>query len=209
MGRSTSATWSPRVPTYTMWIEYLGFLCLAKNSTSTLARPFNLSSPLQYLWSQSRQNTISQFPRNFCFAFSATPCYWAWLVLAAIMENLRHFRVKFLSWARWRNKFSNHEPHRLTSPHIEVARPNILSGLVAELLLSIADFLPPKDIYCLPLCNHRLFSTFESKRSREKLQNNSRFSFLRRLQLDNHEYITCYICCALHKYDCGTKSFGL
>ncbi|KAJ5192606.1 hypothetical protein N7449_008748 [Penicillium cf. viridicatum] len=125
------------------------------------------------------------------------------------MENLRYFRVKFLSWARGRNKISNHEPHRLTSPRIEVARPNSLSGLVAELLLSIADSLPPEDTYCLSLCNHRLFSTFESKRSREKLQNNSRFFFLRRLELDNHEYITCYICCALHKYDCVSKGFGL
>ncbi|CAI7613657.1 unnamed protein product [Penicillium glandicola] len=102
------------------------------------------------------------------------------------MENLRHFRVKFLSWACGREKITNLESLHPTSP-VEVGRPDTLSGLVPELLLSIADFLPVEDIYCLPLCNHRLFKTFENKTRRKPLENKSRLSFLRRLEWDKNE----------------------
>ncbi|KAJ5830624.1 uncharacterized protein N7525_008877 [Penicillium rubens] len=72
------------------------------------------------------------------------------------MEILRHF-AKGFSCAGRRDQISNLEPHRLTS-HLEVRRPNTLSDLAVDLLLSITDFLPPEDICCLSLCDRRLFT---------------------------------------------------
>jgi hypothetical protein len=122
------------------------------------------------------------------------------------MEILRHF-AKIFSCAG-RDQISNLEPLCLTS-HLEVARPNILSDLAVELLLSTADFLPPEDIYCLSLCNHRLYTAFEGWRKREKLEITTRLSDLNRLEQDNPEYFTCYSCYALHKYDCALESLRL
>jgi hypothetical protein len=79
-----------------------------------------------------------------------------WTTLVVIMEILRHF-AKGFSCAGRRDQISNLEPHRLTS-HLEVRRPNTLSDLAVDLLLSITDFLPPEDICCLSLCDRRLFT---------------------------------------------------
>ena len=117
------------------------------------------------------------------------------------MENVRQFHAKFFSWARGRKQ--------IQPPNLDVSRPNTLGGLVAELLLSIADFLSPEDIYCLSLCSHRLFATFESWRERKQLGNESRLSFLSRLAQDDRHYFTCYVCYVLHRFDCGSKSSGL
>lgn len=125
------------------------------------------------------------------------------------MARLRQLRAKYLSWPRGRDQIFTLEPLHLTFPHLQIRRPDTLSGLAAELLLSIADFLPSEDIYCLSLCNRRLFATFESWRRREKLEKKIRLSFLNRLERDSPEYFTCYACCVLHKYDNGAKSFGL
>lgn len=125
------------------------------------------------------------------------------------MARLRQLRTKYLSWPRGRDQIPNLQPLHLTFPHLQIRRPNILSGLVAELLLSIADFLPPEDIYCLSLCNRRLLATFESWRKHEKLEKKIRLSFLNRLERDSPEYFTCYGCCVLHKYDNGAKNLGV
>ncbi|KAJ5374180.1 hypothetical protein N7517_006186 [Penicillium concentricum] len=44
-----------------------------------------------------------------------------------------------------------------------IPKQNTLAGLPVELLLSIADFLPPVDAICLSLCNRRLFATFHRR----------------------------------------------
>lgn len=87
--------------------------------------------------------------------------------------------------------------------------PNTLGGLVVDLLLSITDFLPPEDIICLSLCNHRLLTVFEVQKKRQVLEGTNRLSFLARLERDSPKYFTCYVCCALHRYKCGLNTFGL
>jgi hypothetical protein len=50
-----------------------------------------------------------------------------------------------------------------SAPYI---RTDTLAGLPTDLLFSIMDFLPPADLMCLSLCNHRLYEAFKEETRR-------------------------------------------
>lgn len=84
-----------------------------------------------------------------------------------------------------------------------------LAELAPELLLIIADFLPPVDVYCFSVCNYRHYCLLSRKMNPlPRLTPQEKFSVLRRLERDIPPFFACRCCNILHRYD-GTESFGL
>lgn len=89
----------------------------------------------------------------------------------------------------------------------EIPRQNTLAGLPVELLLSIADFLPPVDAICISLCSNRLFDTFHRRNHPMLPSGIDKLPLLKRLERDLPSYVICYTCHLLHKYD-ASQDFG-
>ncbi|CAP85421.1 Pc20g00920 [Penicillium rubens Wisconsin 54-1255] len=89
----------------------------------------------------------------------------------------------------------------VTYPILKALGLDLLDAFPVELVLSIADFLPLEDIYCLSLCNSRLLAIFRSWKKREYLDRKARLSFLHRLERDHPRYLTCDDCLILHDLD--------
>jgi hypothetical protein len=96
------------------------------------------------------------------------------------------------------------KPTSVTCPILKALGQDLLDAFPVELVLSIADFLPLEDIYCLSLCNHRLLAIFRSWQKRGYLERRARLSFLHRLERDHPRYLTCDDCLVLH--DLGSIS---
>lgn len=90
----------------------------------------------------------------------------------------------------------------------DIPRPNTLTGLPAELLLSIADFLLlPTDLTCFALCNRRLFALLYARyQTSLPAAGKDSVYLLSRLERDLPAYSLCYACHRLHQYD-GSKFF--
>lgn len=76
--------------------------------------------------------------------------------------------------------------------------PNLLSAFPAELILAIADSMPPNDVICFSLCDHRLFSLLH-KRPATRLGTSATLELLRRLERDLPNHFTCHCCITLHR----------
>ncbi|CAG8011167.1 unnamed protein product [Penicillium nalgiovense] len=96
------------------------------------------------------------------------------------------------------------KPTFVTYPILKALGLDLLDAFPVELVLSIADFLPLEDIYCLSLCNRRLLAIFRSWRKHRYLVREARLSFLHRLERDHPRYLTCDDCLVLH--DLGSIS---
>lgn len=93
-----------------------------------------------------------------------------------------------------------------SAPYI---RMDTLAGLPTDLLFSIMHFLPPADLMCLSLCNHRLYEALKGEtRRRGCTRRYHTFLILTRLERDHPRYFACDKCLILHEYD-GTESFGI
>lgn len=93
----------------------------------------------------------------------------------------------------------NHTSSRLLP---EIPKQNTFAGLLVELLLLIADFLPWEDVSCLSLCNRRLFAIFHPQNRSVQPSGREKVSFLIRLERDLlPTYFICHVCNLLHKYD--------
>lgn len=100
-------------------------------------------------------------------------------------------------------------PQKAISPCSEIPCMTTLAGLPPELLLSISDFLPPVDLICFSLCNHRLLELSLRQINRlPPLTQDDKLSILTRLERDLPGYFACDVCNLLHRYD-GSESFGL
>ncbi|CAI7649393.1 unnamed protein product [Penicillium bialowiezense] len=86
-------------------------------------------------------------------------------------------------------------------------KPLALTDLPLELLWMISENLPPADLACLALCNHRLlhclagtaFKNFSNGRSRTpNSTDDARIELLSRLSRDLPQYYLCFICLRLH-----------
>lgn len=75
---------------------------------------------------------------------------------------------------------------------------NLLSVLPAELILAIADYMPPNDIIYFSLCDHRLFSLLH-KRTATRLGTSATLELLRQLERDLPNHFTCHCCITLHR----------
>lgn len=80
--------------------------------------------------------------------------------------------------------------------------------LPAELILSVCDWILLPDIFCVSLCNKRLYSLLLRQKQRATLTSKEKLSFLRRYEHDHPEYFACEICDILHQHD-GSESLGL
>ncbi|KOS43505.1 hypothetical protein ACN38_g5613 [Penicillium nordicum] len=97
-----------------------------------------------------------------------------------------------------------------TSPTSECLGPDFLNALPVELLLSIADFLLLEDIYCLSFCNRRLLAIFWSRTKHQYHEGKKvKLAFLRRLERDSPQYLTCSICAILHAVDGTSEPFEI
>lgn len=111
---------------------------------------------------------------------------------------LRYLPTSLISYIR--NK-SGHQPIALKS--------NSLNGLPIELILSISDLLPPTDILCLSMCDHRLFMALHRQRkSLPRPIESTKVALLRRIERDLPHHFLCHCCLILHKFD-GPEHFGL
>ncbi|CRL23174.1 unnamed protein product [Penicillium camemberti] len=111
---------------------------------------------------------------------------------------LRYLPTSLISYIR--NK-SGHQPIAL--------KPNSLNGLPIELILSISDLLPPNDILCLSMCDHRLFIALHRKRkSLPRPIESNKVALLHRIERDLPHHFLCHCCLILHKFN-GPEHFGL
>ncbi|CAG8894823.1 unnamed protein product [Penicillium egyptiacum] len=101
------------------------------------------------------------------------------------------------------------KPTFVTYPILKALGLDLLDALPVELLLSIADFLPLEDIYCLSLCNRRLLAILRSWKKQQYLERKVRLSFLRRLERDHPRYLTCDDCLVLHDLGSISEPLGL
>lgn len=84
-----------------------------------------------------------------------------------------------------------------------------LAELAPELLLEISDFLPPADLCCFAVCNHRHYCLLSMMMELlPPLTPKEKSSILIRMERDTPQYFACEGCNLLHRYD-GSESFGL
>ena len=77
--------------------------------------------------------------------------------------------------------------------------PNFLSALPVELILAIAGFMPPNDLICFSLCDHRLFSLLH-KTTAPRLGRDLTLELLQRLERDLPNHFACQCCITIHPY---------
>jgi hypothetical protein len=126
------------------------------------------------------------------------------LALRAGIWCLHYFLRAF-----WLLSYIRRKPSTETDVGIMFPGLNTLSGLPVELVLSILDFLPADDIFCLSVCNlrlsailHRKIETLQRPTARDKLP------ILRRIERDLPNHFICHCCFLLHELD-GSEDFGL
>lgn len=105
--------------------------------------------------------------------------------------------------------FTIFKNHNIVCP--DTSQMTTLSDLLPELLLDICDFLPAVDLKCFSISNHRMYELhriYHRRLPTFTLTGDAKFSFLLRLEKDMPEYVACYKCNKLHRYD-GSESFGL
>lgn len=95
------------------------------------------------------------------------------------------------------------------APASDILKPNSLTGLPTEILMTILDHLPYDDTMCFSFCNHRLYAVFQTQKNLPLPTTQDKLSVLTRLSRDlPPKYFICHVCYLFHKYD-NTKDFGL
>lgn len=127
-------------------------------------------------------------------------------------------------WGYFKSTLRSRQSNALSSPDSELSpliskslpltktpQPHTLAGMPTELILKIADFLPPDDLKCFFSCNHRLHAVLHHQvRRLPRVRNpEDKLPILLRLERDLPKcYFLCRVCFVFHKYD-GSDNYGL